>query len=136
MDTRKIAIVVMLLVVVTTGAFAASDTTLQGNLGWHQGFYPKQEIVAGRTFARGSDLSAVTPAPDAMRYAFLSEAGLPPWAGQGQRLNQQATYEGRMQMAQGRQPLMQHMGAQGMQSLPQPMGQGRQGNQPGNGRRR
>ncbi|MDT4762084.1 hypothetical protein [Sphaerochaeta sp. PS] len=123
MDTRKIAIVVMLLVVVTTGAFAASDTALQGNL-------------AGRTFGRGSNLSAVTPAPDAMRYAFLSEAGLPPWAGQGQRLNQQATYEGRMQMAQGRQPLMQHMGAQGMQSLPQPMGQGRQGNQPGNGRRR
>ncbi len=113
------------------------------HLGKYEVIYPKginlkegtEAVVRG--FVLDSDISAVTVATNEDRYSFRTVAGIPLWAGQGARENQQASqYEGTglgnyrnpTPVAQGRQASFQSpgQGMQGRQASFQSATQGRQ----------
>lgn len=170
MNKKSISMVAILLVAVSIGAFASSNSDLRGSdlvrlgklgvvsgtlsedggewyltaqdgeyalhLGKYEVIYPKgialkegsQAVVRG--FVLDSDISATTVASDSAKYSFRTAAGLPLWAGQGERKNQltgrymragQANYRHPAPMAQGRQVGFQGQGRQvGFRGNPRP----------------
>ncbi len=169
--------VAILLVMVSVGVFASSNSDLNGSdfvrlgqlgivsgtlaeedgewyltttdneyalhLGNYEVIYPRgidleegsEAVVRG--FVLDTDISAVTVATGENRYSFRTVAGLPLWAGQGERQNQSASlYERAGQgnfrqpvpMEQNRQASFQNpgQGMQGRQASFQSSGQGRQ----------
>ena len=181
MNKRNISMVAILLVMVSVGVFAATDSDLRGSdfvrlgqlgivsgtlsevdgegylnttdteyalhLGNYEVIYPKginlkegsEAIVTG--FVLNSDISAITVGTHEASYSFRTAEGMPLWAGQGERQNQQAFQNvgkvlGKVSrgvpVAQGRQATFQSVG-QGMQNRqtsfhnPRQGMQGRQG---------
>lgn len=176
MNTRKISMVAVLLVVVSLGVFASSDSELKGrdfvrlgnlgivsgtlteendewylnttdneyalHLGNYEIIYPKGihleegSAVVVRGFVLDSDISAVTLATDNSRFSFRTDAGVPLWAGQGARENQQSLQEGRLGQGNYRQPMPVAQGRQANSQIPTQGMQGRQASfqSPGRGR--
>ncbi len=163
MNKKNISMVAILLVVVSLGAFAASNSDLKGrdfvrlgslgivsgtlseeggewylttgddeyalHLGKYEVVYPKGiNLSEGsgavvRGFVLDSDVVPVTVATGEDKYTLRTVAGLPLWAGQGERENQQAfqhkgtgqaNYRQPVPMVQNRQASVQNP-VQGMQ---------------------
>ncbi len=177
MNKRNISMVAILLVMVSVGVFAATNSDLTGSdfvslgqldvvsgmlsevdgewyltttdkeyalhLGNYEVIYPQgidlkegsEALVKG--FVLDSDISAVTVGTHDTSYTFRTAEGLPLWAGQGQRQNQQAfqnertglgNYRQSVSMGQNRQASYQTPGQemQRMQASYQTPGQGMQ----------
>lgn len=144
MNKKNISMIAILLVVISVGVFASSNSDLKGrdfvrlgqlgivsgtlseeggewylttadseyalHLGNYEVIYPKginleegsEAVVRG--FVLDSDLSTVTLATSEDKYSFRTVAGVPLWAGQGARENQQAFQNERTGQANYRQP--------------------------------
>ena len=146
MNKRNISMVAILLVMVSVGVFAATNSDLTGSdfvslgqldvvsgmlsevdgewyltttdkeyalhLGNYEVIYPQgidlkegsEALVKG--FVLDSDISAVTVGTHDTSYTFRTAEGLPLWAGQGQRQNQQAFQNERTGLGNYRQSVV------------------------------